>query len=210
MAGCGVLCASHTSYLGEVCTALSLALPRINMPGNQLPPAPPPPPPPTPLGPPAAGRGSTFWNLYRPQQQEAVQLPECGFGPLLNFVGAFGGSKVGGEGGRVGRLEGWLGVCGRVSGWLGGYAKGGWRAGQPCFASTAACQHGNAVEAASIRRGPKMAVPLCCPLSPPLPPPSPAVPGFWVAGGGAGPGAAARPARRPGGGAAAAGGPGRR
>ena len=45
---------------------------------------------------PCAGRGTTFWNLYL-SEKRAVQLPECGWGPLLNFIGSFGGGQVGGQ-----------------------------------------------------------------------------------------------------------------
>ena len=51
------------------------------------------------------GRGATFWNLYL-SDQRAVLLPECGYGPLLNFVGKFGGSQVGA----------WVGGCVCVGG----------------------------------------------------------------------------------------------
>lgn len=40
-----------------------------------------------------AGRGNTYWNLTS-RSGAPLQLPTCGFGPLLNFVGNFAGDKV--------------------------------------------------------------------------------------------------------------------
>jgi hypothetical protein len=40
-----------------------------------------------------SGRGNTYWNLKR-DSGGPLLLPDCDFGPLLNFVGAFGGNGV--------------------------------------------------------------------------------------------------------------------
>ena len=43
-------------------------------------------------GMPGAGRGTTFWNIRG--KTVTMALPTCDFGPLLTFVGNFGGNKV--------------------------------------------------------------------------------------------------------------------
>ncbi len=55
-----------------------------------------------------AARLNTWWNIFSSLAGvPAPKLPDCGFGALLNFVGAFGAPPGGAAAGRNVRYPGW-------------------------------------------------------------------------------------------------------
>lgn len=55
-----------------------------------------------------AARLNTWWNIYSSSASvSALKLPECGYGALANFIGAFGAPPGAAAAGRGVRYPGW-------------------------------------------------------------------------------------------------------